>query len=281
MPIHILKHLPELTTPSDAWPAATPGGSGANVEQGEERDIVPDEETERAPIVRHIQNSVSLVFDPKLPNLATPGKGDLYVAESQLIWHDPANSTTVCIDYPSIVIHAISRQGDVVVNAPCIYCQLAGTGVVDEDGVGVGTLGGSAADHNGNGIGADHEGEEDREEEPTCEFRLVPDDVSSSSPIEVDAIFQALSDCAALHPDADGEEEEDECDEWYTADHMNVSELNEYHTAVLDHLESVFEGPAPGREQHSHNVADRRLNGNPTNGGGQGQFADADEQMER
>ncbi|KAJ3268969.1 hypothetical protein HK104_005211 [Borealophlyctis nickersoniae] len=262
MPIHILKHLPELTTPSDAWPAPEPRGSG------EERDIVLDEEPERPPLVRHIQNNVSLVFDPKLPNLATPGKGDLYVAESQMIWHDPATSTTFCIDYPSIVIHAISRQGDVVVNAPCIYCQLAGAAVVDHD--------------DRNGLGSDHEAGEDREEEEPTSVLLRSGKLTSVTQSKVDAIFQALSDCAALHPDADGEEEEeDEGDGWYTADNMNASELNEYQTAVLDHLESVFEGPAPGREQQSQNGADRRLNGNGTSGGGQGQFADADEQMER
>lgn len=107
----------------------------------------------------------------------------------------------------------------------------------------------------------------------------------------VDAIFQALSDCAALHPDPDAEaDEEDEEHEWITAD-SDPAELAALQQVLLcickpsqnlivivvvqaawEHSDSIHEGPHPPRGPLS----------NPSNGpSGGDQFADADEQLER
>ncbi|KAJ3183296.1 hypothetical protein HDU85_002322 [Gaertneriomyces sp. JEL0708] len=221
MPIQIANQLPPVVTPHQTW-------SNANGENP-------------APVVRHFETNVTLIFDPPLPSGLVPGKGDLYVSESQLIWFNPATSTSISIDYPSIVIHAISRNGDSMTEGkPCIYAQLDSPAQVKST--------------------------DDDEEEATAEFWLIPDNLSS-----LDAVFQALSDCAALHPDPDAEDddEDDEGNGWiYSAD--DAQELNELQQAALDHLDSVFDGPNPmANFSNGHNVRSSD------------QFGDADEDMER
>jgi nucleotide-sensitive chloride channel 1A len=55
-----------------------------------------------------------------------------------------------------------------------------------------------------------------------------------------------MTDCAALHPDEEfmQEQEESDQDEYY-ADPSDEAELNEVQQAALRHLESVFEPPKP------------------------------------
>ncbi|KAJ1343863.1 hypothetical protein BSLG_001595 [Batrachochytrium salamandrivorans] len=178
-------------------------------------------------IARHIQKNVRLLFDPLLPGCPIPPKGDLYVTESQLVWFDPETLINISIDYPTIIIHAISRQGDPFANGPCIYSQLSAT---SGDGAEISQ---TSSAPNSNGGSADNE--------ETFEMRLVPDDPSS-----LDAIYQAMSDCAAMHPDPDTEIDMDDDDEmaggdWTfdpeTAESVRFSEVGQ---AALEHLETVF-----------------------------------------
>ncbi|KAJ3039744.1 hypothetical protein HK097_002742 [Rhizophlyctis rosea] len=257
MGIHILKHLPELTTPADAWPSNTSPQPSA---------LHP---APKPPLVRHLERNVQLKFTPALRINFQPGTGDLYVAESQLIWHDPQTTTTICIDYRSIVIHAISRQGDPVANAPCIYCQLEGSSISNEGGVGL------ARDANGD---LSNEEMDEAEEEETMEVRLVPVDVGS-----LDAIFQALSDCTALHPDPEEDEDEDmESNEWFTADSFRgdgTEEMSEFQEAIHSHLDTVFDRPPVS--QSASDAAPRPTNGHTNGNSGSDQFADAEEQLQR
>ncbi|KAJ3040583.1 hypothetical protein HDV00_010763 [Rhizophlyctis rosea] len=307
MPIHILSHLPDLTTPSDAWPPGAASQSSA-----------PDAAA-KPPLVRHLQRNVLIKFDPPLENSNVGGKGDLYIAESQLIHHNPETTTSICIDCRSIVIHAISREGDPIVRAPCIYCQLEGPSIISEDGTGIGR------DVNGNRVRPDGDADmgdaEEEEEEVTMEVRIVPDDAGSCGypagrnyfaargslffclqilAFVVDAIFQALSDCAALHPDPmeddDEEEEFGEDHQWFTAD-SNEAEMSDFQEvtdafpiiryksssnvikdiqAIQSHLDTVFDRP-PAAAQSSGTQQTGQTNGHTD----QGQFADADEQAQR
>ncbi|KAJ3092542.1 hypothetical protein HK102_006095 [Quaeritorhiza haematococci] len=280
MPIQILRHLPDFISapPQDGTSSAGNDHaqlveSGANGTSGN--------------VLSHLQSNVTLVFYPPLSNGYVPGKGTLYVAESQLMWHDAATTTTVAVDYPSIVIHAISRSTeDSVINAPCIYCQLDTNVLVNEDGVEVASAQQPASSNGAttNGAGADEEMEEgDDEEEDVVfvEMRLIPEDVST-----LDSIFQALSNCAALHPDKDADMEEDDDDGFmYSAD--NVEELSEVGQAALRHLETVFDMPARDTPFQARPIAisgasasqsPALVNGESTPPSGQSDwFADAEE----
>jgi nucleotide-sensitive chloride channel 1A len=66
----------------------------------------------------------------------------------------------------------------------------------------------------------------------------------------VEAMYQAMSTCASLHPDEGftGEEEETNGDideEAYYTNNLNQDQLNENQMAALRHLESVFQGEIP------------------------------------
>ncbi|KAK6092907.1 hypothetical protein MT418_006900 [Batrachochytrium dendrobatidis] len=176
-------------------------------------------------IALHIQKNVKLAFDPVLAGMSIPPKGDLYITQSQLLWFDPATKINVSIDYPSIMIHAISRQGDLIAEGPYIYCQISGSACTENTGTAI-----SVNDPSTEASVADGDS--------SIEMRLVPDD-----PTSLDAIYQAMSDCAALHPDPDMDMDEDESDnEAWTFDPATAEDLqfSEVGRAALEHLESVF-----------------------------------------
>lgn len=58
----------------------------------------------------------------------------------------------------------------------------------------------------------------------------------------VEGIYLAMSECAALHPDKEFMEEQEESDQEFYAP-SDEAELNEVQQAALRHLESVFEQP--------------------------------------
>jgi nucleotide-sensitive chloride channel 1A len=114
-------------------------------------------------------------------------------------WFDKESTTLISIDYQSIIIHAISRgDNDRLVRKPCIYCQ------IDRRSV--------------------NNNEEDEEEEDSivAEMRIVPQTdedckcgnlkifVRKTDELLVDDIFLALSECSALHPDPNEDEENDD-----------------------------------------------------------------------
>ena len=101
-------------------------------------------------------------------NASTLQNGTLLVTESSLVWSDPACNVSLSIDYPSIMIHAISRGHNGSIQ-PFIYCQIASLS---------------------------------EEEDEPCELHLTPQD-----PTTVDDIFQNMSECSKLHPDPDQQEE--------------------------------------------------------------------------
>ncbi|KAI8849331.1 regulator of volume decrease after cellular swelling-domain-containing protein [Chytridium lagenaria] len=179
------------------------------------------------------QKNCVLIFSKEISSRITPGKGTLFVDEQKLIFHSPDTSTVISVDYPTIVIHAISRgDADPVTRAGCIYCQLGSAAVVDDRSPEARTAQGSADE-------TKEDEDEDDMSDDTCEMRIVPDDADA-----LDDIFLALSECAALHPDPDFVDDEEGDGDWmYSAG--EAAELTEAGQAALDHLESVFD-VAPG-----------------------------------
>ncbi|RIA86725.1 regulator of volume decrease after cellular swelling-domain-containing protein [Glomus cerebriforme] len=187
------------------------------------------------PIAHHIQQNVRVqpAFD------ATLGKGTLWVTESKLYFYSWDTNTGLAIDYPTIIIHAISRQQALDGTGPCIYTQLN-----EKLNMSTGTLTQQPS--------ASSTSQDEDEDDHTTELKFIPDDIGA-----LDAIFEALSECAALHPDKEFMEEEDPDDEfyygngnndvdsqWFTAAPNDEQELSEIGRASLAYLESIIDRPS-------------------------------------
>ncbi|TFK40215.1 regulator of volume decrease after cellular swelling-domain-containing protein [Crucibulum laeve] len=138
------------------------------------------------PVIRYKEDDVAVSIDPPLKGFSTEdaARGTLYVLTSVLAFM----STTgrgFQIEYPTITLHAISR-GD----TPSIYCQL------DE----------SATEEDPAAIQAEEDGVSDMRE-----LSIVP-----RSPESLEPIFEALSQCASLHPDK--HDDEDDLDDAFIED---------------------------------------------------------------
>ena len=160
-------------------------------------------------IVRYTEPNVELVFTPALSNGFDPGSGMLYVAEDHMYWYNGQTSTCIKIPYTSVIVHAISREGDRILNKPSIYCQLDSLELMNEQGTVVVTS----------------------TDNVSAEMRLVPLD-----PKSLDAIFQGVCECSALHLDPESDHEEE--GGWVYADDTNGSEVR---AGALEHLESIFQ----------------------------------------
>ncbi|KAI9286904.1 regulator of volume decrease after cellular swelling-domain-containing protein [Umbelopsis sp. AD052] len=178
-------------------------------------------------IVRHSESGVELEVSPPLRGITENMKGDLNITESQVYFWSESHNTGVALWYPDIIIHAIMRQSD----REAIYCQL-GEGIhfpaqVAESG--------------------NNDDEED-DEEIMAELYFIPTNGDS-----LEALYNAMSQCAVLHPDADadGEEFEEEEEEWY-ANPSDEAELSEVQQAALDHLATVFQPPVNGKQTHEN-----------------------------
>ncbi|RUS33952.1 regulator of volume decrease after cellular swelling-domain-containing protein [Jimgerdemannia flammicorona] len=210
--------------------------------------------------IRYQQCDIRMVITPPLSGVSDAGKGNLVVAESQLYFYSLSTTISVAIPYPSIIIHAISRQE----GQPCVYCQLDSTEKLVEQRHG----------------GRD---DEDEDEDEVTEIRFVPDDAGA-----LEYIYIALSECAALHPDKEFmvdqlEDEHDgaaDDDDGYDYDNpaadtytpSDPAELSEVGRAALAHLNSVFQ--MPSQRDFEQMVAE---NGH-TNGVSDERFGDAEEQ---
>jgi nucleotide-sensitive chloride channel 1A len=109
----------------------------------------------------------------------------LFIIFSLVYWWCPESNFGIAIAYKAIIIHAISRE------PPSIYCQLDSPISLPDTPV-------------------SPSGEDDDDEEKVTELSIIPQDVGS-----LDAIYQALSECAVLHPDEEAEEDEEMFDGMY------------------------------------------------------------------
>ncbi|XP_069496070.1 methylosome subunit pICln [Ambystoma mexicanum] len=116
------------------------------------------------------------------------GSGTLYIAESRLSWLN-GSGLGFALDYPTISLHAISRDTNayprehlyVMVNA-----KLGDEELKDD-------------------MGDEDESDGEDDIEPITEVRFVPSDKSA-----LEAMFSAMCECQALHPDPDDEDSDDD-----------------------------------------------------------------------
>ncbi|KAG6928709.1 chloride nucleotide-sensitive channel 1A [Chelydra serpentina] len=119
------------------------------------------------------------------------GTGTLYIAESRLSWLDKSG-LGFSLDYPTISLHAVSRDLNaypwehlyVMVNAKFEEEEPKETPMAE---------------------GEEEEDSDDDDIEPIAEFRFVPSDKSA-----LEAMFSAMCDCQALHPDPEDEDSDND-----------------------------------------------------------------------
>ncbi|KAF7290785.1 hypothetical protein MIND_01319400 [Mycena indigotica] len=170
----------------------------------------PESFADISPVLCHKEENVRVTLDPPLEGFSTEDAGTLYVLESVLVFVSTAGSGFQ-IEYPAITLHAVSRSDA----GPSIYCQLEGQG----------------------GDPSDDEVENMRE------LSILPQTADSLEPI-----FDALSRCAALHPDPHMSDDED--DAIVDSDHGfqvftgdEEQELSQVGRAALEYLESIIVYP--------------------------------------
>jgi len=179
------------------------------------------------------------------------GKGTLYITEYHMIWRgSDAADDTLTLEYPSISLHAISRDTGSFPHE-CLYVLLESADMVSEE-------------------------ERDPEAEVT-EIRFVP--VSGDN---IKAMYDAVTECQELHPDPEDDDSEEEQDltsffqhgQFYTADTLpNEIELSEEGRAVLQRLQISSQGGADAEMNGCNGSA------NGCNGSSDPQFEDADDVM--
>ncbi|KAJ3116762.1 hypothetical protein HK100_000976 [Physocladia obscura] len=207
-------------------------------------------------ILKTVQGSVEFTPWPRrVPKPTTPeifglSTTSICVSESFLIIN--LVETQLRIDYPSIVIYAISRGGTTPEDRPCIYCQ-HDTGTVESN-------------NNDNNTSSTQENEDSDDEgedaDGVFEIRLIPDDPST-----LEDLYEAMATCAALHPDKNLDEMDDSDDagDWIMTADDYQDDLAGARQAALDHLENVFVGGVRKEPDDRFEDADE---GENENGGG-------------
>ncbi|GAA6062528.1 hypothetical protein JCM10212_001578 [Sporobolomyces blumeae] len=150
-----------------------------------------------APLLRHFEQDVEVRVEPPFEGFEG-GRGSLYVTEEALSFFSPSSSSGICLPYPNITLHAISRSASIppfstpppsISNGhestngrsggdgagadgsdqvkSCLYCQLEESETVDEMDEGLGTR----------------------------EMWVVPTEQAN-----LEKLFSSVSYCASLHP---------------------------------------------------------------------------------
>ncbi|XP_006077446.1 methylosome subunit pICln isoform X2 [Bubalus kerabau] len=139
------------------------------------------------------------------------GTGTLYIAESRLSWLD-GSGLGFSLEYPTISLHAVSRDLSAYPREHLYVMVNAKFGEESKESV------------------ADEEEEDsDDDIEPISEFRFVPSDKSA-----LEAMFTAMCECQALHPDPEDEDSDD-----YDGDEYDV-EAHAEGQATLERLEGML-----------------------------------------
>ncbi|XP_043308113.1 methylosome subunit pICln isoform X2 [Cervus elaphus] len=139
------------------------------------------------------------------------GTGTLYISESRLSWLD-GSGLGFSLEYPTISLHAVSRDLNAYPREHLYVMVNAKFGEESKESV------------------ADEEEEDsDDDIEPIAEFRFVPSDKSA-----LEAMFTAMCECQALHPDPEDEDSDD-----YDGDEYDV-EAHAEGQATLERLEGML-----------------------------------------
>eukprot|EP00386_Alphamonas_edax_P016233 GDKI01049593.1.p1 GENE.GDKI01049593.1~~GDKI01049593.1.p1 ORF type:complete len:217 (-),score=71.36 GDKI01049593.1:142-792(-) len=126
------------------------------------------------------------------------GKGTMYLTTKRVMWVNSEDSSKAwCVDYPTVVIHAVSSD-TAVCPRPCLYCQLDG---YDPDAC--------AAESEGEEEGGE-ETQEETHDGPT-ELRFAPENET-----RLQHLFKCFCEMAALNPDPMGGDDTDAGQELFT-----------------------------------------------------------------
>ena len=143
----------------------------------------------------------------------------------RIVWNaETAGSPRLTLFYRDVLMHAVSHDTSSF-HSPCVYMQVEGgslPAVASSAGNGHGTqpmevgadavTGREGKDGAGGDDGGDDDDDDDDDGEAVHEVRLVPllQEGSGSEEAALEAIYNALSECAALNPEND----DDDSDEW-------------------------------------------------------------------
>jgi len=119
------------------------------------------------------------------------GMGTLYISEARVSWVG-IQAKGFSLEYPHIAVHAVCRDLTQF-HSECLYLMID-VRLMDQEM----TPSSSSA-------GSDMEDNEEESEGGMTEIRFVPDDKAV-----LDSLFKAMNECAALHPDTDDSEQEEE-----------------------------------------------------------------------
>ncbi|XP_061484995.1 methylosome subunit pICln isoform X2 [Rhineura floridana] len=141
------------------------------------------------------------------------GTGSFYIAESRLSWIE-TSGLGFSLDYPIISLHAISRDLSAY---PWEHLYVMVNAKFEEES-------------KESCMGEEEEEEEggsDDELEPISEFRFVPSDKSA-----LEAMFSAMCECQALHPDPEDEDSDNYDGEEYDveAHEMGQGDIPSFYT---------------------------------------------------
>ncbi|XP_067245251.1 methylosome subunit pICln isoform X1 [Chanodichthys erythropterus] len=139
------------------------------------------------------------------------GSGTLFVAEAHLSWFD-GSGMGFCLEYPSISLHAISRDLSAF---PEEHLYVMVNAKLDDEGDAEQQE--KAPD---DALEDEEESDSDSEDSGTItEIRFVPSDKAALEPM-----FSAMCDCQALHPDP---EDADTDDDDYEGEEYDVEEAEQ------------------------------------------------------
>lgn len=205
--------------------------------------------------VKNVQsNTQTFVHGPKEEGYTSLGSGTLYIAESRLSWVADGGQG-FSLEYPSISLHAVSRD-TTSFSHECLYLMVEGN-------------------LHGSDDATRNEDDDDNEDDDSIftEFRFVPPDKGT-----LEAMFQSMSECQALHPDEDDSNSEE--DDYYGEEAAGEDvELSSRGQANLERLGNIFQVGS----------GDSATQPNQVNGHGQGtaeeamdvgQFEDAEDMAE-
>ncbi|XP_063112496.1 methylosome subunit pICln isoform X3 [Cavia porcellus] len=146
------------------------------------------------------------------------GTGTLYISESRLSWLD-GSGLGFSLEYPTISLHAVSRDLNAYPREHLYVMVNSKFGEEIKDSL------------------DEEEEDSDDDVEPITEFRFVPTDKSA-----LEAMFTAMCECQALHPDPEDEDSDDYDGEEYDVEAHDGMEVDtaptvagQFEDADVDH----------------------------------------------
>ncbi|XP_072650873.1 methylosome subunit pICln isoform X5 [Canis lupus baileyi] len=178
------------------------------------------------------------------------GTGTLYIAESRLSWLD-GSGLGFSLEYPTISLHAVSRDLNAYPREHLYVMVNAKFGEESKESVA-------------------EEEDSDDDVEPIAEFRFVPSDKSA-----LEAMFTAMCECQALHPDPEDEDSDDYDGEEYDVEaHEGQATLERLEGMLSQSVSSQYNMAGVRTEDSIRDYEDgMEVDTTPTVAG---QFEDAD-----